>query len=400
MVPFSSRVTPGLRCNRHRLVPALLLIGALLAWTLPVAAVPFTFTKIAESFALDIVDAPAMNSSGQVAFQASLNGQHGIYVGSGGALLTIALNSNVPFGGITAPSINDAGQVAFRATSSILSGNGGALTTIFSSSGPTPGLASINNSGIVAFSTGTAIFTGNGGPLTQLYGQSALFNSFSTRVLTLNDNGQVAFVAGLNTNFGPGIQGVFRGDGGPATKIVSETDPGFTNMAALNDHAVINNGGTVAFTGFHDSFVDGVFVGNGGAVTTVADASSPVFGGQWSEGVAPSINSAGIVAFLAPLQQGGSGIFTSEDLVNAVIKQGDSLFGSTVSAVHMTREALNDNGHIAFRYQLANGRGGIARADPVVSDPGQLPEPASLTLFGLGLAGLAFSRRKGCGKRR
>ena len=59
------------------------------------------------------------------------------------------------------------------------------------------------------------------------------------------------------------------------------------------------------------------------------------------------------------------GIFTSPDtLADEVISLGDPLFGSTVTALHITHESLNDNGQIAIFYQLATDAPGIARVDP------------------------------------
>ena len=49
-----------------------------------------------------------------------------------------------------------------------------------------------------------------------------------------------------------------------------------------------------------------------------------------------------------------------------VIATGDNLFGSTVTALSMDRESMNDKCQIAFWARLANGTEGIYRAEPGV----------------------------------
>lgn len=72
-------------------------------------------------------------------------------------------------------------------------------------------------------------------------------------------------------------------------------------------------------------------------------------------------------------------------MTDEVIGSGDTLFGSTVTALFITTiESLNDAGQIAFEYALADGRTGIARADPLVIPA---PEPGTLPLLVAGLLG-------------
>lgn len=71
-----------------------------------------------------------------------------------------------------------------------------------------------------------------------------------------------------------------------------------------------------------------------------------------------------------------------------MIGTGDTLFGSTVFSLRMFE--LNDNDQIAFIYFLADGRIGIARADPLVTP---VPEPGTLPLFVAGLLGAVLWRK-------
>ena len=90
------------------------------------------------------------------------------------------------------------------------------------------------------------------------------------------------------------------------------------------------------------------------------------------------------------------GIFTGPDLsADRVIGTGDPLFGSTVALTRPTNSLrpintwldMNDSGQIAFRYQLADGRRGIAVATP-------LPEPGSALLLAAGAVVLMKRTRR------
>ncbi|MCP4410335.1 MAG: PEP-CTERM sorting domain-containing protein [Gammaproteobacteria bacterium] len=55
---------------------------------------------------------------------------------------------------------------------------------------------------------------------------------------------------------------------------------------------------------------------------------------------------------------------------------------------------MNDLGQIAFRAILADGTQGIYRGDPVFSS---VPEPSTLALMILGLAGIGYQRLRSKG---
>jgi hypothetical protein len=87
---------------------------------------------------------------------------------------------------------------------------------------------------------------------------------------------------------------------------------------------------------------------------------------------------------------GGRGIFTaSESEFGAVIKTGNSLFGSPVTELGFSRLGFDPDGsgNIAFNYRLADGRQGVALAAVV-------PEPTSIGIWIVALAtGVVRHRR-------
>jgi hypothetical protein len=103
----------------------------------------------------------------------------------------------------------------------------------------------------------------------------------------------------------------------------------------------------------------------------------------------PTINADGTVFFMATLPGNINGIFYgSNPVTNRLIAVGDPLFGSTVTALNIGSFGLNDLGQLAFYYNLADGRNGLALATPV-------PEPTALMLGGAALSGaLALGRQR------
>jgi PEP-CTERM motif-containing protein len=390
---------------RRTLVTTLVVIVGLFALPVVVVAGPFTFVNIADStgpfsdFIDDAFRSRGLNASGTVAFLAGLDsGGSGIFTGSGGQTTTIA-DSSGPFNSFSPPALNDRGTVAFIALlrdggSGIFTGNGGPTTTLYDSSGPFArigGIPAINNLGTVAFDAALSvglggIFKGDGGPAMTV----ADAREFS--ILggpALNDAGTVAFFAFLLT----GGQGILTRNGGRTT-VIADTNGPFSN---LNDPPALNASGTVAFLALLDSGAIGIFTGSGGPTTTVSDN-----GGPFSFFAPPALNDVGMVAFFAGLDAGGSGIFTGPDpSLDAVIRSGDLLFGSSVTSLGVRSVSLNSIGQVAFTYQLADGRSGIALADP--SGTAAVPEPSTVTLLGLGILGMmgaGWRRRKQCRRER
>ena len=68
---------------------------------------------------------------------------------------------------------------------------------------------------------------------------------------------------------------------------------------------------------------------------------------------------------MAVLDAGGIGIFTGPEVTDKVIAVGDSLAGSSVSDLLVSRQSLNNRGQVAFQATLADGRMVVMRAEPV-----------------------------------
>jgi hypothetical protein len=333
-------------------------VAGLLAEPGVAATVPYTFVNIADtSGPLPLDGAPsgiALNSSGTVAFFAQLDEStmftQGIFTGSGGPITTL-YDTRGPFGVfIGAPSLNDLGTVAFSA---------------------------------LLDAGGSGIFTGSGGPTTTIADTSGPFSDVGSPAL--NDLLTVAFLASLDA----GGSGIFTGSGGPTTTIADTNGPfsDFGFLPALNDL------GTVAFSALLDAGGSGIFTDSGGPTTTIVDTNGPfsdVFGDPFNLGLfgGPSLNDLGTVAFFAQLDTPEFGIFTGPDpSLDAVVRLGDPLFGSTVVEFRLDL-ALNNAGQVAFTYLLADGRIGVARADPFVA----VPVPASLGLVAAGVIGVAMAQ--------
>jgi hypothetical protein len=179
--------------------------------------------------------------------------------------------------------------------------------------------------------------------------------------------------------------GVFTGVGGAVTTIADTATDGLTGLGL---HPSINDAGTAAFSASFAGPSGAVLAGDGTTLTTIADTS-----GMFSGFAQGAINNSGKVAFLGAREAGGGGYFVSDDLLDGLLELGDALFGSFVTGLE-TVYSFNDAGQLAFYYELADGRIGIARADPVPQN-GAAPAPGSLVLLVLGLAALVGFRHAG-----
>jgi hypothetical protein len=196
----------------------------------------------------------SINAAGVVAFSADVRGGvRSIFAGSGGPLTPVFIPDSAS--SAVFPSINDAGSIAFvnRTPSQqiLYRSDNGVLTTIYSHSAGgiysiTP--PSMNNQGQVAFSEvlsvsgTTAIYLGAGGPVSTVVDGSGPYSTFG--IFKLNDLGQIAFVAALDS----GIVGIFTGSDPVRDKVIAIGDPlDGTTVIALMFGDGFNNRGQVAF---------------------------------------------------------------------------------------------------------------------------------------------------------
>jgi hypothetical protein len=238
------------------------------------------------------------------------------------------------------------------------------------------------------------IFTGNGGPLTSIVksGDPApigigTFTSFSEPSISGNT---VAFRSKSARS-----SGIYSGNGGPLTTIAKYADPAPEGTFTLFSDPTIS-GENVAFIAEYGSEQQGIFTGTGGLLTPIVKMGDPAPEGKFLDfglhGDIPPAIAGDTIAFNAyygttPYQF--QGIFVSQNgAISLAIKKGDSLFGSIVRHVAVSKFGLDPegSGNLVFNYTLEDIRQGIAMATLV-------PEPSSLMLILLVISSFAGSRR-------
>jgi hypothetical protein len=372
--------------------------------SVPAARAQFTFANIADSNSPTYsgFSAPSLNNAGTLGFIAGLDaGGDGIFTSNGTTTTTIALESGPTFGNITGTiTMNASGTVGFWSTlkaggNGLFTSNGTTTTTIALSTSPIyislGNSPSINASGQLAFWAtlegdgfnpgGEGIFRGNGTTTTTIAQTNVAGNSYKSFSTSpaMNSAGTLAFEGNFATS-SETIDRLVRSNGTTTTVLAADTG---TPYAAGFSAPSINTAGTVGFRASLDAGGQGLYTTNGTTTTTIALTSGLLF----SSFSLTSINAAGLLAFLANLDAGGSGIFVGDGTTTTqVLKTGDALFGSTVTSLSLGREGLNDLGQLGFRYQLADGRTGVAVSN--------VPEPGSALLLAVAGAGLLARRRR------
>jgi hypothetical protein len=207
----------------------------------------------------------SLNNLGEVVFTAELDEDFGFdegtFVTDGGKIRTIYLASTSQFlGSDSRRSINDSGQIASEErlddfTSGIFRFDPGAgFVTIVDQNSPVDFATNpqLNGSGVVVFhafldSGGEAIMTGSGGALTTVADTSGPFGSFAFfGGPSINDAGEVAFGASLDGEF---ASGVYTGPDPVADRVIA---PGDTLDGATVTNTVVcseglNNAGQIVF---------------------------------------------------------------------------------------------------------------------------------------------------------
>ncbi len=318
---------------------------------------------------------PSINDNGAVAFSAEPTpGVANTYkLEPGGAPLFIAEAST---GG---PSINNLGEAASRrlvetgaGVAQFYKGTGNGTLSIIAQTGSADGTFRLFNGFIHLADTGTAVFaaelnplnprrrgiyTGNGNGTTQLVVDNTGQFTFFGADPVLNNSGTVVFSGSLVSTENGLYLGTVGGNGVTTTVLTAAATP----LYAFDASPFINDHGQIAFRANEDATSQsGIFTVNqdGTSLRTIVSTGN----GPFSQVRAPIINDLGTVAFYGFTDAGGTGIFIGGDPVaDKVIAVGDPLFGSTVNTLGFFR-GINNRNEIVFNYTLADGRDGIARA--------------------------------------
>lgn len=371
----------------------------------------YLFTNIADNtgpIRSFFVDSVHINNAGTVAFSSSLRdfsgSSVGIYTGQGGPLTTIAdgtqfrtLSSSI--------GLNNHGVVVFSgfidlAQSGLFLSDAGNRTIAYPF-GPSigfPGLPAINDGGAVVFQGDIldaggdrmrAIFRGDsvGSPPTVIATARGIAPNSDLALSwpDINAAGTVAFAAYPRFELPTMWRSWYAGSGASLTLIADDSGPVFGTF--LDSTPIIDDGGTVFFLACVDPGDrcenSAIFSGDGGQLAVLFDTA-----GALASILEVSVNNSGLVAFAGLLDSGMGGLFTGYgDSFDPIILRGDPLFGSTLVSVELSRHGLSDSAEVAFYYELADGRLGVARA-------GLVPEPGSLALIATGLAFVALARAK------
>ncbi len=273
------------------------------------------------------------------------------------------------------PSMNDLEETAYLvqpdktvAVVALVRNTNGTPIPLASSNGNPPLDGSSNGAYTPLSNSGSAAFVTLGGGIYVAPAGFWVYNPLTDPPLSpggprsINDSNTVPFVAMRPDPTAPFGQrfGIYRGS---AIPLIEDGDA--TSLGTISIHfsvaPVINNGGTVAFSG--DT------AGGGSGVYTTSDGVSvTLVGTALASGIA--INDAGTVAFRRNIAGGnvvGEGLYIGRpgSIDEKVIAYGDPLDGSTFQFGGVWEEAINNSGQIAFFADLADGRRGVYRADPI-----------------------------------
>jgi len=387
------------RLLRELLALLVLYLNAPNAWS-----AGYSFTNIADTTTVgpygvfSTFGSPAV-SGNTVAFA----GGGGIFTGNGGPLKTIVKFGDFgpagPFGIVSDPAISGDTVAFFGAfgdslqTSGIFMGSGGPITTVALERDPAPiGTfyffdAPAISGNTVAFSAlyghpgqegGAGVFTGSGGPLTPITQP----NGPSSGPVGISGNTVVFGVSDVDISF------IYAGSGGPLSIVVGSGDPApvgtfrYVGKPSISGDNVAFEGGDEGDGFIFRSSVDGSVIdtiarGSDAPLDTFFFVTPPTIGGNDVAFLASYANEEGTLR--------GEGVFIGNGgPLNTVIRTGDALFGSAIESLFVGIPGFNlgsigldpdGSGNLAFKYELADGRRGIALASPI-------PEPNPFALAG------------------
>ena len=357
-----------------------------------VEAGQYTFTKIADSSGnlfVDLDQAASINNQGTVTFVGDkADGTIGIYTWSNG-LITPVIDNSGPISAFKAPVINNNGLIAFRGTRKT---GGDAIYTVTSDGVLTPvaeasgnlilqGTPALNDAGNVVFAATdngvNSILSGNGGALSTFVAQGGSEGIVTIgSKLSINSSGVVAFTSQTSA----GTAAVFtHAPGQNGSTLIADSSGSFLFF----NNPSINDSGTVAFDAATNSS-RGIYVrAPGQPLTTYTDTNS---GFQFVS--APTLNNSGEVFYEGNVSNNLNTFFAFDgpSPTNGVIPH--TLFGLPATQLSFGYDLLNDSGQVVFGYELNSGDFGVGLASPV-------PEPA----FAVGavLATVLLWRRRSVG---
>ena len=319
---------------------------------------------------------PAINANGTVTFRATLKaGGEGLYTGNGGSLATVVRTTDGVITGFNGRGlgINDKGVVAFTANTVA-----GSKAVYVAAPGAKPVKLvdsatderftdslidpAINEAGTVAFPAvgggqGGYYSVSSNGQITELYLGG---NNVNLDPCSLNDAGQLAAVV----TSGSGAQRVIRaGPGADAVSTIVETGSQFNSFSDSRGNTLdIDAGGRVLFHAALTGGGGGLYIATSASLIPVAQTA----GSPYSLFTSAVYGRSGGIIFGGDLRSGGGGAFDGSAGADSQIIP-NPLLGSNLTAFGgVARGVANASGQVAFTYELANGRKGVAVAIPIV----------------------------------
>ena len=286
----------------------------------------------------------SINDSSEVAFEAEVSGEDGIFTQNRAVVLTGDTVNGRTFIFLNPPVINNKGEVAYLAAYR---------------DGPFSG-----GNGIFSSLRGAIVLPGD-----EIGGKTLLgFNSPS-----INDSGETTFRAGFNTL---SESGIFTPDG--VVAVVGDVIDGKT-ITSVGFPTINNNGEVVYLSNFIGG--RGNFTQDGAVVVT-----GDTIGGKTLTVVNPaSINNSGEVAFQGRFS-GGNGVFTQN---SAVALTGDVIDGKTLTELVSNTPSINNSGEVSLfafftdPFAAVTDGGGIFTSSNAVAVAGDTIGEKTLTDLGI-----------------
>lgn len=322
---------------------------------------------------LFLLEAPALSDNGQAAFESTRYTTNGFLVGGGifrgnGQSDPRFLEPIVLHGDAT-PDVNGYFETGRSVTGFFISGRGQVA------------FAAYLEGTLGGSSDHMGIFRGDGGALTQIARGNELFPEGSGRLrsyfihpISINDNGQVAFIAWL---YNPAAEAIYRGDGTNQIKIVRTGDaaPREGVFSSLLYRCAMNESGQVLFAGTvnpGDRLGDrgGFWRGDGTNVVEIAYKGDATPGGNGTlpdvRSIPMAFNDQGKAAFAVTMFDTALGAVDNEAIfcgdehgLVQIARKGAFVPGGNGRFLALnTRQALNNAGQVLFTATVSGATNG------------------------------------------